>query len=228
MDDLLVLHGMAIWRQGYDRCSRYASLASSDSLYRIKLASCSYVSMHLTWANMFKARLVQQKKKVKGRANWILRHMVNYWCIVFFFFFLNLKSNMRLFCSHMRKSLVASGDITAVHSVIKSFVLGPLCCRIKRRNPKQIYERALAVVKALVPPQPPFFLCSGSSDWVHSSCTLSIERSDLLACQGKHCSRKQSKSTYLAPLKLLLFSLANLCNSHGEAGKEFDEAYNDD
>lgn len=135
---------------------------------------------------------------------------------------------MRLFCSHMRKSLVASGDITAVHSVIKSFVLGPLCCRIKRRNPKQIYERALAVVKALVPPQPPFFLCSGSSDWVHSSCTLSIERSDLLACQGKHCSRKQSKSTYLAPLKLLLFSLANLCNSHGEAGKEFDEAYNDD
>lgn len=71
-------------------------------------------------------------------------------------------------------------------------------------------------------------VCLGSPDWVHSCCTLSIERSDLLACQGKHCSRKQSKSTYLAPLKLLLFSLANLCNSHGEADKEFDEAYNDD
>lgn len=129
----------------------------------------------------------------------------------------------------MRKSLVASGDITAVHSVIKSFVPGPLCCRIKTRNPKQICERALAIVKTPCPTQPPFFFfCLGSSDWVHSSCTLSIERSDLLACQGKHCSRKQSKSTYLAPLKLLLFSLANLCNSHGEAGKEFDEAYNDD
>lgn len=127
----------------------------------------------------------------------------------------------------MRKSLVASGDITAVHSVIKSFVLGPLCCRIKKRNPKQICERARPVVKPLVPHSLPFF-CLGSSDWVHSSCTLSIERSDLLACQGKHCSRKQSKSTYLAPLKLLLFSLANLCNSHGAAGKEFDEAYNDD
>lgn len=71
------------------------------------------------------------------------------------------------------------------------------------------------------------FVC-GSLQRVHSSCALSVERSDLLACQGKHCSRKQSKSTYLAPLKLLLFSLANLCNSHGEGGKEFDEAYNDD
>lgn len=119
---------------------------------------------------------------------------------------LNLKSNMRLFCSHMRRFPVASGDITAVHSLIKSFVLGPLCCRIKRRNPKQICERALAVVKELVPTTASLFLCfGGTSDWVHSSCTLSIERSDLLACQGKHCSRKQSKSTYLAPLKLLLF-----------------------
>lgn len=154
------------------------------------------------------------------------------WSLLAQFFFL-LKSNMRLFWSNMRKSPVASGDITAVHSAIKSFVPGPLCCRIKRRNPKQICERALAVVKTPCPSQLSFFpflffFCLGSSDWVHSSCTLSIERSDLLACQGKHCSRKQSKSTYLAPLKLLLFSLANLCNSHGGAGKEFDEAYNDD
>lgn len=51
----------------------------------------------------------------------------------------------------MRKSPVASGDMTAVHSDIKSFVPGPLCCRIKKRNPKQICERALAVVKPLVP-----------------------------------------------------------------------------
>lgn len=125
-----------------------------------------------------------------------------------------------------RKSLVASGDLTAVHSKIKSFVPRLLCCWIKKRNPKQISERALSMVKPLVLHSFPF--CLGSSDWVHSSCTLSIERSDLLACQGKHCSRKQSKSTYLAPLKWLLFSLANLCNSHAESGKEFDEAYNDD
>lgn len=104
-----------------------------------------------------------------------------------------------------------------------------LCGRIKKRNPKQMCERALVVVKPLVPHRQTLgFFVSVRLGCVHSSCTLSIARSDLLACQGKHCSRKQSKSTYLAPLKLLLFSLANLCNSHGEGGKEFDEAYNDD
>lgn len=33
---------------------------------------------------------------------------------------------------------------------------------------------------------------------------LSTERCDLWACHGKHCRRKQSKSTYSAPLKWLL------------------------
>lgn len=38
---------------------------------------------------------------------------------------------------------------------------------------------------------------------VHSSSSPGLERPDLLACQGQHCWRRQSKSTYLAILKSL-------------------------
>lgn len=164
------------------------------------------------------------KKKVKGRANWILRHMVNYWCIFF------LKSQVKHEVILLPYEKIP-GCIRRHNS--SSFSYQKLCTwasllQNKEEESKTNLWKSFGCSKSPCPTTASLFLCSGSSDWVHSSCTLSIERSDLLACQGKHCSRKQSKSTYLAPLKLLLFSLANLCNSHGEAGKEFDEAYNDD
>lgn len=63
MDDLLVLHGIAIWREGYDRRSRYEPLASEDSLRRIS----SDVTVHLARASVFKPRLALHKKKEEER-----------------------------------------------------------------------------------------------------------------------------------------------------------------
>lgn len=94
--------------------------------------------------DMFKTRLAEEKKEGKLTKFWTI------WSLLAQGLFY-LKSDMRLVWSNMRKSLVASGDTTAVHWVITSFVLRPLCWRMKRRNPKQIFERAVAVVKTLVP-----------------------------------------------------------------------------
>lgn len=125
-----------------------------------------------------------------------------------------------------KKSFVASGDITVVHTYIKSFVPGAFVARKKKKKESKTNQSKGSGCSNPHTPVPHslLFFCLRSSQSLH----FKYRKIWFISLSGKHCSRKQSKSIYLASLKLQLFSLANLCNSHGEAGKEFDEAYNDD
>lgn len=110
----------------------------------------------------------------------------------------NLESNTGLFCAHVGGFLVASGDTTAAPPAISSLCSPASLLQNKEEEPQCVKElQAAKRPSALLgPPQPPrvppcphpgCFVWPGPSDWVHTSCTLNIERSDLLACQGKHC-----------------------------------------